>query len=129
MCVCVCVYVENTTCTHLNNGGWMLFLFRSPLMLGFWVLIPTVCREGGEELLLVLSLEGQSPHPHPPPLSRSMHIGSIWPLLQKWENEKDDPTTVGFLNLGTNILGLSHLVWQGEGCPLHCRMHVVVFID
>lgn len=114
----MCVCVENTTCTQLNNGGWMLFLFRSPLLLGLlkWVLIPTVCRAGGEELLLALPLEGQSP-----PFTKSIHVGSVWSVLQKWENGKDVPTGEGFHNLvTTDILGLITLDWGGGGEDVLC---------
>lgn len=43
----------------------MFFLFRRPPLLGLlkWVLIPTVCRACGEELLQALPLEEQSPLP------------------------------------------------------------------
>lgn len=96
----------------------MLFPFRSPLLLGLlkWVLIPTVCRAGGEELLLALPLEGQSP-----PFTKSIHVGSVWSVLQKWENGKDVPTGEGFHNLvTTDILGLITLDWGGGGEDVLC---------
>jgi hypothetical protein len=50
--------------TQLNNGGRTVFLFRYLVLIGLlkWILIPTVCRAGGEELLHEASLERQRPH-------------------------------------------------------------------
>lgn len=50
----------------------------------------------------------------PPPYQK--YVGSVWSVLQKWENGKDGPTGEGFHNLvTTDILGLITLGWGGCG--------------
>lgn len=72
----------------------------------------TYCvRAGGEELLHALPREGQSP-----PITKSIHVGSLWSVVQKWGNGKDGPTGEGFHNLvTTDILGLITLGGGGGG--------------